>query len=55
MCLNVTPDYRGPPLHRLYDRPDADTSPRTTSVTHVKPEDLGDPIMEITLKPGDVM
>ena len=40
---------------RLYDRPDADSSPRTTRVTQVDPNDLGDPVMEFTLKAGDVM
>lgn len=40
---------------RLYDRQDRKTNPRTTKVTGVDPEKLGEPILDLKLKAGDVM
>ena len=40
---------------RLYKRPHSKEEPRTTAVTQIKQKDLGTPIHECELKPGDVM
>ena len=40
---------------RLYDRPDAATSPRTLRVTQFTAEEIGEPVADFWLEAGDVM